>query len=105
MNDRFEGVTVLFKANIYHQGRVQSRTILFPDGSRKTLGVYLPGEYSFHADAEETLDITAGTCSVLLEGEATWRTYGPGATFVLPGNRSFRFRCEEPVEYICGYAS
>ena len=62
-------------------------------------------QYSFHADAEETLDITAGTCSVLLEGEATWRTYGPGATFVLPGNRSFRFRCEEPVEYICGYAS
>src|SRR5574340_1075956 len=43
----FKGVTVVKEANIYFDGKVTSRTVLFPDGSKKTLGVMLPGEYEF----------------------------------------------------------
>jgi len=34
----FKNVTVLKKANIYFDGKVTSRTVLFNDGSKKTLG-------------------------------------------------------------------
>ncbi len=41
----FNDVTIIKKANIYFDGKVTSRSVLFPDGSRKTLGIMLPGEY------------------------------------------------------------
>ena len=34
----FKNVTVVREANIYFDGKVASRTVLFPDGSKKTLG-------------------------------------------------------------------
>ena len=43
--EEFRGVTVLKKANVYFDGKVTSRTVLFGDGSKKTLGVMLPGRY------------------------------------------------------------
>ncbi len=46
--EEFKGVSVVRKANIYFDGRVTSRTVLFADGSKKTLGIMLPGEYEFN---------------------------------------------------------
>lgn len=34
--DRLDNVTVIKKANIYFNGNVSSRTILFADGTKKT---------------------------------------------------------------------
>ncbi|NTU43579.1 MAG: pyrimidine/purine nucleoside phosphorylase, partial [Nitrospirales bacterium] len=34
----FKGVTVIRKANVYFDGKVTSRTIVFDDGTKKTLG-------------------------------------------------------------------
>ena len=33
----FNNVTIIKKANIYFDGKVTSRTLIFPDGSRKTI--------------------------------------------------------------------
>ena len=52
---RFSGVTVVKAANVYFDGRVTSRTIEFPDGTTKTLGVMLPGEYNFSTGKREIL--------------------------------------------------
>ena len=49
----FSSVTVLKKANVYFDGKVTSRTIVFPDGAKKTLGVMLPGEYEQEKDRIE----------------------------------------------------
>ena len=38
-----KNVTVVKKANIYFDGKVTSRTVIFQDGTRKTLGIMLPG--------------------------------------------------------------
>ncbi|MEI8344575.1 MAG: pyrimidine/purine nucleoside phosphorylase, partial [Candidatus Omnitrophota bacterium] len=46
MNE-FNNVTVVKTANVYFGGKVTSRTVLFADGSKKTLGIMLPGEYTF----------------------------------------------------------
>ena len=37
----FKNVTVVKKANVYFDGKVTSRTVLFADGTKKTLGVML----------------------------------------------------------------
>ncbi len=42
----FKNVTIVKKANVYFDGKVTSRTVIFPDGSNKTLGVMLPGDYT-----------------------------------------------------------
>ncbi len=44
----FDNVTVVKKANVYFDGKVTSRTVKFADGSLKTLGFMLPGEYQFN---------------------------------------------------------
>ena len=41
----FANVSVSKEANVYFDGQVTSRAIVFADGTRKTLGVMLPGEY------------------------------------------------------------
>jgi hypothetical protein len=38
----FKNVTVIKKANVYFDGKVTSRTVIFPDGSKKTLGIMFP---------------------------------------------------------------
>src|ERR1700710_972412 len=44
---QFPGVTVVTKANVYFDGKVISHTVLFPDASKKTLGVIYPGSFHF----------------------------------------------------------
>ena len=63
---QFDNVSVVRKANIYFDGQVTSRTVIFQDGSRKTLGVMLPGEYEFNTDAKEIMEILSGDLDVLL---------------------------------------
>ena len=53
----FKNVTVVKKANVYFEGKVTSRTVLFPDGSKKTLGVMMPGEYEFGTAEKEIMEI------------------------------------------------
>ena len=49
--EKFPGVTVLTKANVYFDGKVVSHSVLFPDGSKKTLGLIYPGSYHFGTGA------------------------------------------------------
>jgi hypothetical protein len=44
MSDQFENVAIVKKANVYFDGKATSRTVLFADGTRKTLGFIMPGE-------------------------------------------------------------
>ena len=55
-------------ANIYFDGRVTSTKVAFADGSWKTLGVMLLGEYEFGTDAHEVMEILSGELEVLLPG-------------------------------------
>ena len=59
----FKNVNVEKIANIYFDGKVISRNISFNDGSIKTLGVMLPGEYKFNTSSKEIMDIISGNLS------------------------------------------
>ena len=81
----FENVTVVREANVYFDGKVTSRTVVFADGSKKTLGIMMPGEYTFGTDAPEIMEILSGQLEVLLPGQQGWLTVGGGESFEVPG--------------------
>ncbi|WP_371381402.1 pyrimidine/purine nucleoside phosphorylase [Sporomusa aerivorans] len=99
----FENVSVIKQANIYFDGKVTSRTVLFHDGSRKTLGIMLPGEYEFGTAAAEVMEMLAGEMDVLLPGQDAWRTYKRGETFDVPANSKFKLKVMTVVDYCCSY--
>jgi uncharacterized protein YaiE (UPF0345 family) len=101
--DRFEGVTVVKKANVYYEGKVTSRTVLFPDGTRKTLGIMLPGEYEFGTAEREVMEVLGGEMKVLLPESTAWQVFGVGDTFEVPANASFHLVIEGPADYCCSY--
>ncbi|MBN2713566.1 MAG: pyrimidine/purine nucleoside phosphorylase [Planctomycetes bacterium] len=99
----FKGVTIVKKANVYSDGKVTSRTVIFPDGSRKTLGIMLPGEYEFGTEAKEIMEILAGHLEVLLPGESDWKKIVGGESFEVPANSKFKLKIATLTDYCCSY--
>jgi len=58
--DNYQNVDVDKLANIYFEGKVISRNIFFKDGSKKTLGIMLVGEYEFKTISREVMEIISG---------------------------------------------
>jgi uncharacterized protein YaiE (UPF0345 family) len=99
----FSNVTVVKKASVYFDGKVTSRTILFSDGSRKTLGIMLPGEYEFGTEEKEIMEILAGETDVMLPGSDAWQTVTGGNSFEVPPNSKFQLKVKVLVDYCCSY--
>ncbi len=102
--DKFENVSVVKKANVYFEGKVTSRTVFFADGSMKTLGIMLPGDYEFGTGVSERMEILSGDLNVQLPGETVWKTYTTGAKFDVPGDSRFKLQVRTIVDYCCSYA-
>jgi uncharacterized protein YaiE (UPF0345 family) len=108
MQDRapesFTNVTAVTKANVYFDGKVVSHTVLFADGSKKTLGLIYPGSYHFGTDRPELMQISAGRCSVRLDGSERWDSYEGGTAFRVPGKSGFDIQVESGIaEYVCSF--
>lgn len=102
----FKGVTAVTKANVYFDGKVVSHSILFPDGSKKTLGLIYPGKFHFGTDKAERMEIVAGSCLVKLDGQTTTHAYGAGQAFDVPAKSGFDIEVTSGLcEYICSFLS
>lgn len=99
----FNHVSVIKKANIYFDGKVTSRTVVFESGERKTLGFMMAGEYEFNTGASETMEILGGDMSVMLPGETAYTLYTEGQSYVVPANSSFKMTVSNYVDYCCSY--
>ncbi|MFH1217249.1 MAG: pyrimidine/purine nucleoside phosphorylase [Pseudomonadota bacterium] len=99
----FTNVSVVKKANVYFGGKVTSRTVVFSDGSKKTLGVMLPGEYEFNTADKEIMEILAGDLDVLLPGDDKWKTIKGGESFDVPANAKFSLKVRELADYCCSF--
>jgi uncharacterized protein YaiE (UPF0345 family) len=100
---QFVGVTAVAKANVYFDGKVVSHTLIFPDGTRKTLGVIYPGKYQFNTDAAERMEIVAGQCSVKLSGSPA-KAFDGGTNFHVPAKSSFEIEVKDGLcEYVCTF--
>jgi purine/pyrimidine-nucleoside phosphorylase len=102
-NDQFENVTIIKRANIYFDGKVTSRIAVFPNGTQKTLGIMLPGEYKFNTDAREIMEVLGGEITVRLPGSDAWQTFRVGESFTVPAKSSFELKIENVADYCCSY--
>jgi uncharacterized protein YaiE (UPF0345 family) len=100
---QFENVTVELTGNSYFDGAVTSRTVNFSDGSRKTLGFMLPGEYEFGTAAAELMEITSGELDVKLPGSSEWMAVKGGESFNVPADSKFQVKVKTITDYCCSY--
>lgn len=101
----FNNVTVVKKANIYFDGKVTSRTVIFEDGTKKTLGIMMPGEYEFGTEAAEVMEMLAGDVEVRLPGSESWQKIPAGESFSVPANSKFGIKVHSVADYCCSYES
>ena len=95
-------VTIIREANVYFDGAVTSRTILFGSGCKKTLGIAQPGEYTFNTAAPELMEILAGELQVsIANGE--WKSIQGGESFEVPADSSFTMKVIKLVDYCCSF--
>ena len=99
----FRNVTIVKPANIYFDGKVTSRTVLFPDGARKTLGIMLPGEYEFNTGDKEIIEIMSGNLEVLLPRAGDWQSFRGGDSFEVPARSKFSLKIKGLTDYCCSF--
>jgi len=99
----FKNVTAIKKANIYFDGKVTSRTLVFPDGSKKTLGIMFPGKYEFSTAEKEIMEILSGQLDVLISQDEGWKTIKGGEQFEVPPKAKFSLNVLSITDYCCSY--
>lgn len=99
----FKNVTVVKEANKYFGGAVTSRTLIFENGEKKTLGIMMPGEYEFGTAEKEVMEIMSGKLSVQLSEDQPWISIQDAFTFEVPANSKFKVVVEEVADYCCSY--
>ena len=99
---QFKGVSIAKAANILYGGNITSRSITFEDGSKKTLGIMLPGEYELNTVNKEIIDIQRGKIDLLLPA-TDWQEFEGPASFEIPANTKFKLRVHTLVDYCCSF--
>jgi len=99
---KFENITIVKEANIYYDGNVTSRTVEFADGEIKSLGIMLPGEYTFGTNEAEIMEMMSGDLEVKLPGE-DWKTLNIPESFEIGSNSSFDVKVKTVTDYCCSY--
>jgi len=100
---QYDDVSVVRGANIYFEGKVSSRTVLFADGSKKTLGIMLPGQFEFGTDQKEVMEILSGHLKVLLPGKSQWLEINGIGVFTVPAHVKFKLDILSVTDYCCSY--
>jgi uncharacterized protein YaiE (UPF0345 family) len=100
---QFDNVSVVKQANLYFDGKCVSHTLLFGDGTRKTVGVIFPSSLTFNTGEAERVAINAGRCRVRRKDESAWQTYSAGESFSVPGDSSFDIETIETLDYVCHF--
>jgi uncharacterized protein YaiE (UPF0345 family) len=100
---QFDNVAVIKKANVF-DGKCISHTVMFADGTRKTVGVMLPGtELTFNVGVSERMETVAGGCRYRLAGE-DWKKASVGESFSIPANTAFDIAIgDEAYHYVCHF--
>ncbi len=97
-----KNATIVKNANIYYDGKVTSRTVNLSDGSTQSLGIMLPGEYTFGTNEAEIMEMLSGDLEIKLPNEE-WKTLNTPETFNVPANSSFDLKIKTVTDYCCSY--
>jgi len=97
-----KNVTIKKEANIYYDGKVTSRSITMQNGDSISLGIMLPGEYTFGTNEAEIMEMLSGELEIRLPNEQ-WKTLNTPETFNVPANSSFDLKIKTVSDYCCTY--
>ncbi|MBT4708457.1 MAG: pyrimidine/purine nucleoside phosphorylase [Campylobacteraceae bacterium] len=97
-----KNITITKEANIYYDGKVTSRSIVLEDGSVQSLGIMLPGKYTFGTAQAEIMEMMSGELDIKLPGE-DWKTLNTPESFNVPANSSFDLKIKTVTDYCCSY--
>lgn len=97
-----DNASIVKKANIYYDGKVTSRTVNLADGNTQSLGIMLPGEYTFGTNEAEIMEMLSGELDIKLPGE-DWKTLNTPVSFNVPSNSSFDLKINTVTDYCCSY--
>jgi purine/pyrimidine-nucleoside phosphorylase len=100
---QFDNVSVVKNGNVFFDGKCVSHSVLFADGTRKTVGVIMPGKLTFNVSTPELMEITSGTCRVKIGDETEFKTYSAGDQFSVAANSCFVIEANEVVNYVCSF--
>ncbi len=98
----FTNISIAKQANILYDGNITSRSITFEDGSKKTLGIMLPGEYELNTVNKTVLEINTGAVNVMLPAE-DWVEYVSPAKIEIDQNSKYKLRVISLVDYCCSF--
>lgn len=102
----FENVTAAALANVYFDGKVVSHSLTRADGQKVTLGLIHAGDFHFGTEAAERMEITAGQCTVILDGSEEANSYQAGTFFEVPANSGFSIVVADGIcQYVCTFLS
>jgi len=94
--------TIKKEANIYYDGKVTSRTVTLNNGEVQSLGIMLPGDYTFGTNEAEIMEMLSGELEIKLPNEQ-WKTLNTPETFNVPANSSFDLKIKTVTDYCCSY--
>ncbi|GAA5647652.1 MULTISPECIES: pyrimidine/purine nucleoside phosphorylase [Vibrio] len=92
----------MIKENTYFEGGVKSLGFTQQDGD-SSVGVMLPGEYTFGTAAPERMTVVKGALIIKRAGDADWQTFAAGESFDVAGDSSFDLKVEVATAYLCEY--
>ncbi len=99
--DKISQASIIKKANTYFDGNVTSRTVELLDGTIKTLGIMMPGSYTFGTQKAEVMDILQGDVEVTIDGKTS--CVKAGESFEVGANSSFDIKVNILTDYCCNY--
>ncbi len=102
-NSEFGNATITKKANIYFDGKVTSRTVVQADGSKKTLGIMNPGQYTFDTELAEHIEILTGEVEITFLDDNNIDIIRNGEYFEIPANSEFNIKVNAITDYCCTY--
>ncbi|MGM0122781.1 hypothetical protein IGI37_000147 [Enterococcus sp. AZ194] len=103
MSKKFKNATIIEKANVYFDGKVNSRTVQTTEGKMITLGFMQPGEYTFTTDAAELMEVINGSMKIKQASSDIWEDFPSGTAFNVPKNSSFQVQVNTFADYCCSY--
>ena len=105
--EKIDNITVQTQANVYFGGKCISHSIVLADGTKKSVGVILPGRLTFNTGSAEIMECVGGACEYKLSGADAWVISRAGERFNVPADSTFDIRVAEGFDayhYICHFA-
>lgn len=93
----------MLTVNEYFSGKVKSISFTNASSGQSSVGVMVPGEYTFSTNKPEEMTIISGSLNVLLPTATKWQTFEAGQIFHVQGQSEFNVQVAEPTAYLCRY--